>query len=316
MGDKTKILWCDATWNPVIGCQQVSPACANCYAKDRVEIRWKKDFGIPDFKPHKNFQPLRWQRPRVIFPNSLSDLFWEKITDDSLDLWFAVMALAHWHTFMLLTKRHDRMLAYLRDPETPKRIKAAQLQVLKEFPRLAWTPDLFTDGGNWPIRNLKLGVSAENQHWWNIRLAALRAAPAAYRWVSVEPLLGIIHPEPSDLLGIDLVIGGGESGQRARPTFKSWAEALRDGVRKAGKTFDWKQWGEWAPVTLYQVGEKPGWQYVQDDNLKVHYLPDSKVQNFSEHTQLGIRHMARIGKKSAGRLIDGQLHDYRKGTNV
>lgn len=311
--DGTKIEWADATWNPVIGCQQVSPGCANCYAKTLVETRFRKDFAVPDFKPHKDLDPLRWQRPRVIFPNSLSDLFWDQISDDYLDLWFAVMALAHWHTFMLLTKRHDRMLAYLTDPNTPKRIAARQraLMVEHQFKRVTDIEGVMADVRNWPIKNLKLGVSAENDHWWQIRLAALRAAPAAFRWVSAEPLLGRIHPEPADLTGIDLVIGGGESGPRARPTFKSWAVALRDGVLKAGKTFDWKQWGEWAPVTMHQMGDKPGWEYVQDDNHALHYLPSGKVvgDRLSHHERL----MARIGKKAAGRLLDGKLHDYRKG---
>lgn len=307
----------------MIGCQQVSPACANCYAKTLVETRFGKDFAVPDFKPHKDLQPLQWQRPRVIFVNSLSDLFWDAIPTDKLDRWFAVMALAHWHTFMVLTKRHDRMLSYLNHSDTRHRIAIAQDAIManetnKQTRKLVRgsTPEgcrnkVWADD-TWPIRNLRLGVSAENQHWWTIRLQSLRAAPAAYRFVSVEPYLGIIHPEVADLAGIDLVIGGGESGPRARPTFKSWVESLRDGVLKAGKAFDWKQWGEWAPVTLYQMGDKPGWQYVQDDNLAVHYLPDAKVHSLNEHTQRGTRHMARIGKKSAGRLIDGKLHDYRK----
>lgn len=317
--DGTKIEWADATWNPVIGCEQVSPGCANCYAKTLVETRFGKDFGVPDFKPHKNFDPLRWQRPRVIFPNSLSDLFWEAITDDWLDLWFAVMALAHWHTFMLLTKRHDRMLEYLTNTDTPKRIARQQRLILggPEFQRRknmgSNLEAVFTDTGNWPIKNLKLGVSAENDHWWHIRLTALRACPAAFRWVSAEPLLSSILVQAADLVGINLVIGGGESGSRARATWKTWAENLRDDVLACGVAFDWKQWGEWAPVTLYGMGEKPGWQYVQDDNLVVHYLPDSKVSTGAERTARGTRHMARIGKKAAGRLLDGKLHDYRKG---
>ncbi len=313
--DGTKIEWADATWNPVIGCEQVSPGCANCYAKTLVETRFRKDFGVPDFKPHKDLDPLRWKRPRVIFPNSLSDLFWDAIPDAQLDRWFAIMALAHWHTFMLLTKRHDRMLAYLRDPATKERISKLQVQLCAESKEVRKNihqgfAELLTDpGDNWPIQNLKLGVSAENQHWWDIRLAALRAAPAAFRWVSAEPLLGIIHPEPADLAGIDLVIGGGESGPRARPTFRSWAVALRDGTLKAGKTFDWKQWGEWAPVQELSPSQtKPGWAYVHDHRGVQHFLPMTKVIDRLPSDGL----MARFGKKSAGRLIDGTLYDYRK----
>jgi protein gp37 len=214
MADNSRIEWTEATWNPVTGCDKVSPGCAHCYAETFAE-RWR---GVADHPYEQGFDlklwperlevPLRWRRPRVIFVNSMSDLFHEDIPEDFIVEVFDVMRRADWHVFQILTKRHDR-LADLA-PNLP-----------------------------WPT-NVWMGVSIENRRFVH-RADALRAVPAAVRFISAEPLLGRL--EGLDLNGIDWLISGGESGPRHRPVREEWLIELRDHCKAEGVAYFFKQWG-------------------------------------------------------------------------
>jgi len=214
MSDRSAIEWTEATWNPVTGCSKVSPGCAHCYAEAFAE-RWRGIPGHPyeqgfDLKvwPERLDQPLRWKRPRTIFVNSMSDLFHEDIPEDYVQRVFQVMGEADWHSFQILTKRHERLLD-LAD-------------------RLPWPP------------NIWIGVSIENRRFVH-RADFLREVPASVRFISTEPLLGPL--EGLDLTGIDWLIAGGESGPRHRPVRVEWLRDLRDRCADADVAFFFKQWG-------------------------------------------------------------------------
>ncbi len=218
MAQKTAIEWTEATWNPVTGCDQVSPGCAHCYAKTFAE-RWR---GIPGHHFEQGFdlrvwperleQPSRWKRPRMIFVNSMSDLFHERIPDEFIAQVFDAMREASWHTFQILTKRHERMVEVGRN--------------------LDWPP------------NVWMGVSIENRRFVQ-RTDYLREIPAAVRFVSAEPLLGPL--EDLDLAGIDWLIAGGESGPGHRPVREEWLLDLRDRCLQEQVAFFFKQWGGRTP---------------------------------------------------------------------
>jgi protein gp37 len=218
MAQATAIEWTEATWNPVTGCDQVSPGCAHCYAKTFAE-RWK---GIPGHHYEQGFdlrlwperldQPQRWRRPRMIFVNSMSDLFHEEIPDDFIGRVFDAMRSAHWHTFQILTKRHERL------------VEVGQT--------LDWPP------------NVWMGVSIENRRFVH-RADFLREVPAAVRFISAEPLLGPL--EGLDLSDIDWLIAGGESGPGNRPVREEWLLELRDRCLTEDIAFFFKQWGGRTP---------------------------------------------------------------------
>jgi protein gp37 len=214
MSDHSRIEWTQATWNPVTGCDKVSPGCAHCYAETFAE-RWR---GVPGhsyeqgfdlrFWPERLEQPLRWRASRVVFVNSMSDLFHESIPDDYVAQVFDVMEKASQHVFQVLTKRHERL---------------AEL-----------APEL-----SWP-ENVWMGVSIENKRWV-CRADALREVPAAVRFISAEPLLGPLVG--LDLDGIDWLIAGGESGHRHRPVREEWIVELQERCAEEDVAFFFKQWG-------------------------------------------------------------------------
>jgi protein gp37 len=214
MADRSAIEWTDATWNPVTGCDEVSPGCAHCYAKTFAE-RWR---GVPGHPYEQGFDlrlwpgrldhPLRWRRPRAIFVNSMSDLFHEGIPEAFVERVFDVMVRADWHVFQILTKRHERL---------------AKLAQALPWPSNVW-----------------MGVSIENRRFVH-RADYLRDVPAAVRFISAEPLLGPL--EGLDLAGIDWLIAGGESGPRHRPVRPEWVRELRDRCLDEQVAFFFKQWG-------------------------------------------------------------------------
>ena len=213
MSASSKIEWTDATWNPVTGCTQISPGCAHCYAKTFAE-RFRGVSGHPyepgfdlTLRPERIEQPLSWKKPRVIFVNSMSDLFHDGVSDDYIASVFDVMRRADWHIFQVLTKRSERV-----------RSLAEQLP--------------------WPD-NVWMGVSVENQRWTS-RIDDLREVPAAVRFLSCEPLLSHLD---HNLTKIDWVIVGGESGHGARPMQLDWATSIRDQCQKQDVSFFFKQWG-------------------------------------------------------------------------
>jgi protein gp37 len=220
VSDKSAIEWTEATWNPVTGCDQVSPGCAHCYAKTFAERfkgvpghPYEQGFGLRIW-PERLDHPLKWKRPRTIFVNSMSDLFHEDIPDDFVAKIFDVMEKADHHVFQVLTKRQDRMVELA--PELP-----------------------------WPS-NVWMGVSIENRRFVH-RADALREVPAAVRFISAEPLLGPL--EGLDLDGIDWLIAGGESGPGHRRVEEDWITDLRDRCGDEDVAFFFKQWGGHRPKT-------------------------------------------------------------------
>ena len=214
MGQGSGIEWTEATWNPVTGCTKISPGCTHCYA-ERLAGRLQA-MGQPNYangfdltlQPHMLDLPLKWKRPRMIFVNSMSDLFHIDVPLDYIREVFRVMERAHWHSFQVLTKRADR------------------LEMLS--PQLPWAP------------NIWMGVSVESEMYRN-RIDHLRRVPARVRFLSLEPLLGPLHS--LDLRSIDWVIAGGESGPGARRLEPAWALDLRDQCLRANVAFFFKQWG-------------------------------------------------------------------------
>jgi protein gp37 len=216
MADRSAIEWTEATWNPVTGCSKVSPGCAHCYAETlslrfgRSRHPWLPAHAAENvvLHPERLDQPLRWRRPRMIFVNSMSDLFHELVSLPYIQRTFEVMTAADQHVFQILTKRHERLVELA--------------------PSLAWP------------ENVWMGVSIENYRWAE-RADALRQVPAAVRFISAEPLLGSLAN--LDLSDIDWLIAGGESGARARPVDIRWIRELRDKCQREGAAFFFKQWG-------------------------------------------------------------------------
>lgn len=279
----TAIEWTDTTWNPTTGCDRVSPGCDHCYAltlakrlKGMGSAKYQNDgdpetsgpgFGATEH-PDALTAPLSWRKPRKVFVNSMSDLFHKAFSDEFIARVFAVMAATPQHTYQILTKRHARMRSLLNDERFKVWSWAAQGEG-----KAGCTPLNST----WPLPNVWLGVSVENQKWADIRIPALLDTPAAVRFLSCEPLLGPIdlsmwtdtspvcgcgsppdgapgwtggcspqcmEPEPS---GIDWLIAGGESGRGARPMHPDWARSLRNQCYAAGVPFLFKQWGGHTP---------------------------------------------------------------------
>lgn len=283
MADHSKIEWTDATWNPVTGCSVISPGCTNCYAMRLAGTRLKHHesragltrdtkagpvwTGEVRFNEVWLTQPLQWKRPRMVFVCAHGDLFHEDVPDAWIDRVFAVMALTPQHTYQVLTKRSARMRAYM------DALGASDWQArLGNTRRVSLATRL---GGRppWPLPNVWLGVSAEDQHRADERIPDLLATPAAVRLVSAEPLLGPIDfnriPMPQDegrecsalegheiagMLGnaigwippLDWIIVGGENGPRMMRA--EWAQSIRDQCANADVPFFFKQWGTCLPA--------------------------------------------------------------------
>ncbi len=250
MGDRSAIEWTEATWNPVTGCDEVTPGCDNCYAKTFAE-RWR---GTPGhyfeqgfdvvLRPTKLQLPLTWRRHRRVFVNSMSDLFHANIPDDFIARVFAVMAATPRHTYQLLTKRHGRMRSLLSRDQF-------RADVAIRLGGLAVRHDEVPAPMPWPLPNLWLGVSVEDQERAELRIPALLDTPAAVRWLSCEPLLGEVDIFANSNIdrdpGLNWVVVGGESGLRSRPMEVRWARGLRDECVGAGIPFFFKQWGGRTP---------------------------------------------------------------------
>ena len=214
MASKSTIEWTEATWNPVTGCNKISPGCKNCYAermakrlKAMGQSNYQNGFKLT-LQPHMLEVPLRWRKPQTIFVNSMSDLFHKDVPLEYIRQVFSVMKRAHWHRFQVLTKRADR---------------------LEELaPHLEWAP------------NVWMGVSVESQKYVP-RIDHLRRTRAKTKFLSLEPLLGPLND--LDLTRIDWVIVGGESGFGARPMLVDWVTSIREQCLDAGVAFFFKQWG-------------------------------------------------------------------------
>ena len=290
------------TWNPVTGCSKVSPGCANCYIERSIPFRMKshkfeydantKSVSTPIMLHSDRLdRPRHWKAPRAIFVNSLSDLFHDDIPDSFiLDVW-RTMRDTPQHIYMILTKRPERMQAFVNRIawHTP------------EDGRGGYVPYLYDDGDA-PLKNVWLGVSVENQTMADKRIPLLLQTRAAVRFLSCEPLLRRV--DLSNWLfcagvdsqgyfakdqGIDWVVVGGESGPGARPMNPAWAVALRDECLAADVPFFFKQWGEHVPAEMYS----PYFDVAAADKTKLFTFPNGQ-------------HMVRVGKKAAGAVLGGR----------
>jgi protein gp37 len=264
----TSIEWTQVTWNPVTGCDRVSPRCDHCYAltlarrlKAMGQSRYQADgdprTSGPGFAvtvhPDALGLPLRWRTPRRVFVNSMSDLFHRQVPDEYIAQVFAVMALARRHTFQVLTKRHGRMRSLLNNGHW-------RMQIAVEMDRLApYSLDRWlADEPLLPLPNTWIGVSAEDQKRASLRVPALAATPAAVRFISAEPLLG---PISSPQLGrIDWLIIGGESGPRARPLDTGWVRELIAASQDTGTAVFVKQLGTTWARAHGQPGKGTDWE--------------------------------------------------------
>jgi protein gp37 len=341
MADKTRIEWADATVNAINGCSVTSPGCTNCYAMKLAGTRMKTHpsrEGLTvetkagpvwngEVRLHEPalLQPLSWSKPRRIFWNAHGDTFHDAVPDEWIDRIFAVAALTPQHTHMILTKRSKRMREYFTKVRVCDGVCDSMSIVWDVAQNMAIEHGLL-DRYQPTIRvlpNVWLGVSVEDQTRADERIPHLLATPAAVRFLSCEPLLGPVdlHRHDSDeardwLTGhwfevdtapdgggiaqgtgakIDWVIAGGESGPGARPMHPDWARSLRDQCAAAGVPFHFKQWGEWAPVASWPSfrSGNPADVNGNDEVLDL----DTKVRSW------------RVGKKRAGRLLDGIEHN-------
>lgn len=395
MADRTKIEWTDATVNAVNGCSVLSPGCANCYAMRLAGTRMRNHpsragltqdskagpvwTGEVRLNEKALLQPLRWAKPRMIFWNAHGDLFHENVPDEWIDRVFAVCALTPQHTHQILTKRAERMRAYFDALTVGTSLYRPYVH------RPGWkAPDprdrdrvlLLKEGQSWPLPNVWLGVSVEDQKRADERIPHLLATPAAVRFLSCEPLLGPVNIEPwlapdktcqgcddgegygnrcasdqiprdeqcpwkrsvqviiehgpfdaegmptsvtSEVQTVDWVIVGGESGPGARPMHPDWARSLRDQCAAAGVSFFFKQWGEWREWDDGSGDPEP--EEVENDSETADAIYASAIRP-AFITQDGrvfrraslpedepCRLVERVGKKSAGRLLDGVEHN-------
>ena len=311
---QSKIEWTDKVWNPILGCRHVSEGCRNCYA-ERMTIRlnamaqasgneelWaacsdvlKFDYSEVETGKAKGFngkvslmtnrlhQPLHWKKPSKIFVNSMSDLFHEDVPFEFIIKVISVIQICEEHTFQILTKRSERALSFFEYING----------MIKSCGKACNMDDLI-------ISNLWMGVSAENQHTFDQRRFYLSQIPTAVRFISIEPLLGNINFDFSEVGKRDWIIVGGESGPNARPMHPDWVRSIRDQCKEYKIPFMFKQWGEWIPS--YNAGERssePGYYNKSiGDNWVKHYhqFPDGQG-------------MVKVGKKKAGRLLDGKIYD-------
>lgn len=342
MSDGSPIEWTDATWNPITGCSVHSPGCTNCYAMKLAGSRMRHHpsrAGLtidtnagPVWNGQVRFneawldEPLRWKKPRMIFVCAHADLFHENVPDAWIDRVVAIMARAQHHRFQVLTKRADRMRRYWS--ELPGRIHD-------------WACDAGLDFVDLPLPNVWLGVSVEDQKRADERIPHLLETPAAVRWLSMEPLLGPVdltwitfknerggteHYDALDLhlldgetfpddccsATLDWVVLGGESGPCARPMHPDWARAIRDQCANAGVPFHFKQWGSWLP---WQPAQLSCFKSQRGDLIDRHELPDFNEAGLKAWTDRFLYEGDEIcihqfvGKKAAGRLLDGVEHN-------
>jgi protein gp37 len=300
---KTTIEWTEAVWNPTQGCTIVSPGCKHCYAM-RMAHRLQHNPKIPrsgyrgvtkkskagpvwtgrvNMAKTALLKPLRWRKPRLIFVNSMSDVFHENLTSAQIARVWAVMAIAKQHTYQVLTKRPRKMLEWLSDPATRFTVELA-MRAINPTSKLE----------AWPLPNVWCGASVEDGRRAKERIPVLLQVPAAVRFLSMEPLLGKVDLgailKKQDFKKLDWVIVGGESGPKARPMHPTWARDIRDACLKSGVGLFFKQIGSWAWVS---------------DRKATHWM--SENGQMFDVPMNGCQGMRYGSKKSGGRKLDGQL---------
>lgn len=311
-----KIEWTDQTWNPIIGCSKVSPGCDNCYAErmakrlacmgktqyqNVIDGYWDGNKAVTQgWNGNTNLvesaleKPLHWKKPRKIFVCSMSDLFHESVPFTWIEKVMSVIEECPQHTFQLLTKRPHIMAEYFNG--LGKRFELSHLS------------------------NLWLGTTCENQEMADKRIPVLLKIPAAKRFVSVEPMLGPVRVDyystnftTGECTLLDWIICGGESGPGARPMHPDWARGLRDQCKEAGVPFMFKQWGEWMPVhqTNWVCCTQTSRTSKQYGPIYELCDPKDKIIATGPTHWLGANKgdVIRVGKKKAGRLLDGVEHN-------
>lgn len=255
MGSKTGIAWTDSSWNPTTGCEHVSAGCDHCYAEvqaEKMQARGVKKYAHGfAFTVHRDAFgiPIRWQEPRRIFVNSMSDLFFRQMPIADLDTLFAIMALCPQHIFQILTKRPQIAYKYLAHPGVRERVcgileDVALTHLTNAEKGRARLKAAYTMLESWPLPNVWLGTSVEDQRVAH-RITPLLLAPAKIHFLSCEPLIGplVLGGGALDRVRgkVDWVIVGGESGKDFRPMDLDWARALRDECAAHGTAFFFKQ---------------------------------------------------------------------------
>lgn len=318
MSGQTGIEWCDATWSVVSGCTKKSEGCRNCWAcrlaatRLRNHPRYRGLATYPDLRgvqpewtgevrthPDLLDQPLHWRKSKRIFVCSQADLFHENVTKEFLWAVFRTMWYVKRHTFLVLTKRSARMAEYLN--------------------KLGFQEIARNDGLPWPIPNVWLGVSVEDQKTADERIPLLLQTPAAVRFVSYEPALGLVDlrhylgplrmtlsPGTGVEHGLDWIIAGGESGPNARPSHPDWFRKVRDDCQLVGTPFFFKQWGEWGPKSHLGYVKGANWGTIAHDGQ---FFETATPWNGHDDDGGGEAMMERVGKKAAGRWLDGQTWD-------
>ena len=338
----TAIRWASHSWNPFIGCSIVSPGCSACYAMHQAERILRMQRGrmgashyegavtvvkgkpvwtgaINQASEKTRFEPLSWARPRSIFVGSMSDFFHPSADDAWRVEALAVMALTPQHTYLILTKRSADTRRFLADPATQAAVWTRSLELPRARDFLARRMEQIAPG-HWPLKNVALGVSVEDQKRAHERLPDLEAAPAALKFASCEPLLGELHIRRY-LPFLDLVIAGGENDLGDRMTHPEWMRGLYSQCRAAGKKFHLKQWGKWAAAE-----QLPGDQVSEffqmearvapapnDPNCRTRLLDRAgRVYRYDQQLEAAEARaimMLRVGTAHSGRLLDGREHD-------
>lgn len=319
MSDNSKIEWTDATWNPLRAknpatgkpghhCVKISPACAHCYAASmNKRLGTGLDYSASSsaemfFDREAMAKPLSYRRPRKIFVGSMTDVFADFYPREWIAHLIGVAAYCRRHTFQFLTKRVERMRDLMRSLTLEECLNAAGL-----------APDFHP---TWPPENAWFGATIEDHERCMERLDPLLQTPAAVRFISVEPLLGPLDlalrnwahiGNRRDDCRIDWVIVGGESGQQARPMHPEWVRLIRQDCELAGVPFFFKQWGEWMPFNSGEFSGIPAW--MEDRTPVCLVKPDGRVIRPYCLNDAPGHEMARVGKKAAGRLLDGRTWD-------
>ena len=313
MATTTGIEWTDGTWNPTVGCSFASPGCKNCYAMGESSrlaaaagsggkyvgltqvVKGKPVWNsLVRLVPKALDEPFTWREPKLVFVNSMSDLFHEELTDVEIARVWAVMAATPQHRYQVLTKRPGRMLNWLMRSDIVQLVETEMRQ-----------RDMFAVIGEWPLPNVWIGVSVEDQRRANERIPILLRCPAAMRFLSMEPLLGPVDLDmvlraTAEVAGLDWIIAGGESGDEARPMHPDWVRGLRNTCATAGIPFFFKQLGEWSWVRSVRPGPRAS-----------AILPDGRIVPIGTP---GSQSLLKVGKAAAGAFLDGSMIRQMPGT--
>lgn len=370
----SKIEWTEKTWNPVTGCDKVSRGCLHCYAMHMShrlagipasrekytgttrrtpggQTQWT---GLIKLHPELLQVPIRWQKPRMIFPCSMSDLFHKDVPFEFIAAVFGVMAYCKRHTFQLLTKRPERALEFFqwlekgtvkdldgKDLEYDSRMKCVQFAISKitNNPETILMAMTNVKGGEWPLSNVWMMTSVEDQEQANKRIPDLLKIPAAVRGLSCEPLVGPIAltniaPDPSGYGAINClegyekgfqsdielnskihwVICGGESGPDAAPMHPDWVRSLRDQCAAAAVAFFLKQWGEWIPADRKHGDFDPQYQTRKAEYKRPFATMTSEGKIYTSENYKcpdydnGDYSFYKVGKHLSGNFLDGKQH--------